>query len=181
MSISHCTFCVTSPRLDVRLRKSLVESSASFPTRSRFRTQTKKTEDDERPGDDQERAQDEVVVGRQNPDDQCHQPSRRQDRPDHVERASRVGRQRIMDTATEQDDEDDHDGLKDEGGASGDDRGDESPDQGTGGGADPAHAADDAERLGPGSQIVEEHGGEDVRTSEAADELGHGKPKQHPP
>ena len=77
MSISHCTFCVTSPRFDVRLRKSLVESSASLPTRSRLRTQAKKPKSDERPGDDEERTQNQVVVSGQDPHDQCHQPNRR--------------------------------------------------------------------------------------------------------
>ena len=37
-SIIHCRFCVTRPRLDVRLRNSYVDSSGSMPARSFART-----------------------------------------------------------------------------------------------------------------------------------------------
>ena len=37
MSSSHWMFCVTSPRLDVRFLNSPVDSSGSFPARSRER------------------------------------------------------------------------------------------------------------------------------------------------
>ena len=41
-STAHCTFWVTSARLDTRLRNRAVDSRASFPARSRWRIQTKK-------------------------------------------------------------------------------------------------------------------------------------------
>jgi hypothetical protein len=41
-STAHCAFCVTMARLNVRFRKSEVDSRSSRPARSRRRIQTKK-------------------------------------------------------------------------------------------------------------------------------------------
>ncbi len=41
ISTSHCTFCVTRPRLEVRLRNNAVDNSGSTPARSLARTEWK--------------------------------------------------------------------------------------------------------------------------------------------
>ncbi len=118
--------------------------------------------DGQRADRDEERGQGEVVVGRQDPADEDHQAGGRQDGPDGVEGASGVGGQRILDAPPQDHDDADDDGLKDEREPPGDGGGDEPPDEWAGGGSDSTHPADDAERLGSGPQVVEQHRREDV-------------------
>ena len=63
-----------------------------------------------------------VAAGLKDPEDDAEHADRRQDRPDRVEGAGRIGLERIFEAAAQQDDHRDDDGLEDERGAPADRR-----------------------------------------------------------
>src|SRR4029453_11236945 len=110
----------------------------------------------------EDRHQQAVAAGLEDPEDHEQHAEGRKDRPDGVEGAGRIRRQGIHELAAEQDDRGDDQGLEQERGSPADRRGDEAPDQRAGGGADAAHPADPAERPGARPQIGEKKRGEDI-------------------
>jgi hypothetical protein len=72
MSTSHCTFWVTSPMFDVRLRNSPVDSNGSSPLRSSANVDEEQTED-HASEDQQDPHEHEVVVGGQHAQDDQHE------------------------------------------------------------------------------------------------------------
>jgi hypothetical protein len=114
------------------------------------------------PEDQQDRHQQPVVAGLEDPDHHQQHPGGRQDRPGGVEGMGRIRRQGIDQLAAEQHDHGDHRRLEQERGSPADGRGDQSPNQRAGGGADAPHAADAAERPGARGQVGEDERGQDV-------------------
>ena len=150
------------PRLEVRLRNSPVDSSGSFPARSRERIQRKNQHQQGGAQSQEDRHQQAVAAGLEDPQDHKQHAEGRKDRPDGVEGAGRIRRQGIHELAAEQDDHGDDRGLEQERGSPADRGGDQAPDQRAGRGADAAHPADAAERPGARLQIGEQQRGEDV-------------------
>ena len=87
----------------------------------------------------------EVVVSREDAHDDEDQTGGRQDRPERVEGAGRVGRDGIDDRATQVDDHRDDQGLEDERRPPTDRRRDETADQRSRRGANTSHPRDDPE------------------------------------
>ena len=106
-------FCVTRARLEMRFRKSPVESSGSF--RPLLCADVEEEADQERDSEHKQGGEEHVVgASLQDPEDQEEHADRRQDRPDGIERSRRVGRKRIVEAPAEQDDRRDDQGLEDE-------------------------------------------------------------------
>ena len=156
MSISHWAFWVTRPRLDVRLRNRLVDSSGSLPARSFART------DQEEPRQDQtHRAAIRPTISQtllsaaRMPMTTRTRPTAESTAPRDVERPGRVGRQRVRDAAAQHHDHHDDQRLEDEGGPPADRRRDQAADQRAGGRPDAAHRADHSEGPRPRRHIRE--------------------------
>ena len=156
-------FWVTRARLQVRFLNSPVESSGSFPARSRRAD----VEEEREPGT-RRRARgtttksDVVGAGLQDPEHDEEHADRREDRSDRVEGTRRVGGQRIDEATAQQDDRRDDQGLEDERGPPADSRGDHAADQRPGRGADAAEPADHAEGPGARGEVGEPQRREDV-------------------
>ena len=141
-------FWVTSPRLEVRLRKRAEDSSGSFPARSLARTDTKNAASTKAPATIEADHQPAVVVRGEDAEHDQDQAGGREDRAAGVEVPGRVGRQRILDPSGQPDDDGDDQGLEDEGGPPADRRGDQTADQRPGRRTDAAQRADHPERAG---------------------------------
>ena len=163
MSMSHCTFCVTRPRFEVRLWNSAVDSSGSLPARSRARM-WRKNQSRTTAADGQERDQEQRgccrPAGCRRPGRTCPPPTgpRQGCRRAASDRAAagstmrRLSRMIAPTTAAWRRNET----------PPADRRRDEAADQWPRRGADAAHAADQAKGAGPRLDVVEEHRREDV-------------------
>src|SRR4029453_6700750 len=133
----------------------------------------------EEPGQDQGARNDQgehqpaVVVGGQDPHDDQDQADGRQDGPAGVEGTGGIGRERSMDPPGQPDDHRDDQGLEDEGGPPADRGGQPATDQRPRGPADAAGRADLPEGAGPGGQVGDQQGGEDV---DGRDQQGRAHP-----
>ncbi len=108
-STSHCTFCVTRAKFDVRFRKSPVDSRGSLWARSRARTCDEEPGEDQGCNGEQDQRQHEVVVRREDAHHQDDEAGGGQDRSDGVEGMGRIRRHRVLDAAPEHEDHgDDH-------------------------------------------------------------------------
>ena len=169
-------FCVTSPRFDVRFLNRR-GGQQRFLARSLASAGVEEEPDQEGgSGGQQHCHQREVAVGLEDPEHDEEHADRRQDRSERVERAGRVGRERVGDPAAQQDDQRDDRRLEDERGAPADRGGDETADQRSGRGADASQPADDAERPGARGDVAEAQGCEDV---DGRDQQGGADALQH--
>jgi len=150
---------VTSAMFDTRLRKSEVESNASFPVRSRRRIHQKKRTRMAIPTMDQRDHQWNAVVGGEDAEYQHDQPQRGEHGTDRVERPVGLWRDRVGQASAEQQDDHDDEGLEQECGTPADGGGDQAADERTGRCAQAAESADDPERPRARSDVRQVDGG----------------------
>ena len=99
MQQSHCTFCVTRPRFDVRFRKSAVDSRGSLSRALQGADVHEEPGEDEARDGQQDQRQHEVVVRREDAHHEEDEAGGGQDRSDGVEGAGRIRRHRVDDAA----------------------------------------------------------------------------------
>ena len=148
MSRSHCTFWVTSPTFEVRLRNSCTDKSGSSAGAFALTDIEEEPGEHGHAGDEEQRHRGGVVVGREDAGDEQTEPDGGQDGAHDVEVSSGIGRDRIDESSAEEEDDHDDGDLKEERDSPADRRRDDAADERTGRGADAAHPADDAERSG---------------------------------
>ena len=156
-------FCVTRPRLEVRLRNRLVDSSGSLPARSLARTDRKNHSSTSAPATIRPIISQMLLSAARMPVTTRTRPTADRTAPPVSKGRVGIRRQRdprcrrlsMMINAIDQ-------GLEDEGRPPADGGGDEAADQRPGGGADAAQRADRPERAGTRGDLGEQQRREDV-------------------